>query len=49
MLNLTEFKKNRFIFRFSEDIVEMYGILIEGGDKKKAFKVLNKQKEISTR
>jgi len=27
----------------------MYAILVEGGDKKKAYAVLNQQKEISTR
>jgi len=45
---MTEFKKNRFIFRFSEDIVEMYAILIEGGDKVKALRNLNKIPEISS-
>ena len=48
ILSMTEFKKNRFIFRFSEDIVEMYAILIEGGDKVKALRNLNKIPEISS-
>jgi len=41
IVHWTECKKNRFIFRFSEDMVEMYAILMHDGDKKEAYKSLN--------